>query len=136
VLGESPRKSMKAVSGLHGRTYKERIVELGLPSLEDRRHEANMVQVYKILSESDVSYSGQWFDKMENARQTRQVDGPQLRAARAGHEFQRGFFSVRAVDRWNSLPRHIKEAATVNSFKSQYRLHMRSRVAQTEDRLG
>jgi hypothetical protein len=91
-----------------------------------------MVQVYKILSESDVSYSGQWFGKMENARQTRHVDGPQLRA---GHKFWHGFFSVRAVDRWNSLPRHIKEAATVNSFKSQYRLHIRSRVAQTEDRL-
>jgi hypothetical protein len=127
---------VRAISGLHGRTYKERLEELGLPSLEDRRHEADMVQVYKIISENDTSYSGQWFDKMENARQTRHVDGLQLRAARAGHEFRRGFFSVRAVDRWNSLPPHTKEAATVNSFKSQYRLHVRSRVAQTEDRPG
>jgi hypothetical protein len=90
-------RAVRAVSGLHGRTYKEQIVELGLPSLEDRRHEADMVQVYKILSESDVSYSGQWFDKMENARQTRHVDGPQLRAARAGHEFWRGFMWMRGI---------------------------------------
>jgi hypothetical protein len=81
VLVESVQeRAVKAVSGLHGRTYKERIEEIGRPSLEDRRHEADMVQVYKILSESDVCYSGQWFDKMEIARQTWHVDGPQLSA--------------------------------------------------------
>jgi ribonucleases P/MRP protein subunit RPP40 len=116
-LEKVQERAVRAVSGLRGRSYKERISELGLPSLDDRRHEADMVQVYKILSEGDRVFSDQWFETMENARQTRHVDSPQLRAARASHGFRHGFFSMQAVDRWNSLPRQVKEAANVNSFK-------------------
>ena len=45
---------LKAVSGLRGGTYEERLAELGLPSLQDRRREIDMVQTFKILRGLDV----------------------------------------------------------------------------------
>ena len=44
---------MKAVSGLKGKTYEQRLAELKLPSLSDRRREIDIVQTYKLLNESD-----------------------------------------------------------------------------------
>ncbi len=35
------------VSGLKGVNYKEKLVEVGIPTLEERRHQADMVQTFK-----------------------------------------------------------------------------------------
>jgi hypothetical protein len=40
------QRAVKAVSGLRGQTYSERLAELDLPSLEDRRKEADLMQVF------------------------------------------------------------------------------------------
>jgi hypothetical protein len=44
-LEKIQERAVEAVSGLRGRTYSERLKELDLPSLEERRREADMVQV-------------------------------------------------------------------------------------------
>jgi hypothetical protein len=41
------------VSGLGGNNYEKRSAELGLTSLEERRHQADMLQVFKILTGKD-----------------------------------------------------------------------------------
>ena len=48
------QKAVKAVSGLKGRTYEERLTEVGLLSLRDRRKETDMVQTFKIVRGIDV----------------------------------------------------------------------------------
>jgi hypothetical protein len=102
--GKIQERAVKAVSGLRGRTYSERLKELDLPSLEERRREADMIQVYKIMCDDDSEYSEKWFTKMENGRQTRRNTGMMLRPQRAAHNFRRSFFSCRVAEPWNSLP--------------------------------
>jgi hypothetical protein len=41
------------VSGLKGTTYNEKLEELGLTTLEETRHQTDMLQVYKILTGKD-----------------------------------------------------------------------------------
>ena len=53
ILERVQRRAVKAVSGLKGQSYEERLQELGLPSLSDRRREIDMVQTYKLIKESD-----------------------------------------------------------------------------------
>ena len=58
------------MSGLIGHTYEERLVELRLTSLRDRRREIHMAQTYRIVNGPD---SYQWFE--DNRRPTRAVAG-------------------------------------------------------------
>jgi hypothetical protein len=37
------------VSGLKSDNYSERLAELGLPTLEERRHQADMAMIHKIM---------------------------------------------------------------------------------------
>ncbi len=38
------------ISGLTERTYEDRLKELGIVTMEERRHQMDMLQTYKILS--------------------------------------------------------------------------------------
>jgi ribonuclease P/MRP protein subunit RPP40 len=38
------------IAGLKSRDYSERLKELGLTTMEERRHQLDMVQVYKIVN--------------------------------------------------------------------------------------
>jgi ribonuclease P/MRP protein subunit RPP40 len=49
------------VSGLKGNTYDERLKEVGLFTLEERRHQADMVQTYKIVTGKDTVNRENWF---------------------------------------------------------------------------
>ena len=49
------------VSGLKAATYEARVKELGLQSLEERRHQADMCMMHKILQTEDGPDSGTWF---------------------------------------------------------------------------
>ena len=64
------QKAVKAVSGLKGRTYEERLTEVGLLSLRDRRKETDMVQTFKIVRGIDV---------VEDFLEERASDRPQTR---------------------------------------------------------
>ena len=105
------------VSGLKAGTYEEKLKELGLTTLEERRHQADMTQVYKILTEKDMVKSDTWFLSVSNAeRNTRSAADPlNLRIQTARLEVRRHFFKYRVVEDWNRIPSSLK---STNSFKN------------------
>ena len=56
------RKAIGMVSGLKAQTYEERLKELGLQTLEERRHQADMFMVHKIIHTSGGLQSETWFE--------------------------------------------------------------------------
>ncbi len=56
------------VSGLKGKEYKERLKELGLTTLEERRHQADMLQTFKIVRGIDKVNSENWFQMAAQAK--------------------------------------------------------------------
>lgn len=124
VLLESVQKrAIKMVSGLEGKTYEDRLKEVGLTTLEDRRQRGDMIEVWKILHGKDDVDSGTWFSLAgEHAqRETRQSSDPlNLVKPRARLDIRQNFFSIRVVDKWNSLPSQIKSAKSINAFKNAY----------------
>ena len=114
------------VSGLSGSTYEEKLEEIGLTTLEERRTRGDMIEVYKILTgKVDVSPET-WFTMAPDAdrrqgRVTRDSKGL-LNIVRneANNDIRRNFFSVRVWENWNNLDTHIKEAPTTNAFKNRY----------------
>ena len=118
-------RAVKAVSGLKGREYEEKLAELGLPSLSERRAEIDMVQTFKIVNRIDDVRSDQWFSRADMRRPTRTTAGRDiLLKERSNHEFRRNFYSQRVIDPWNELPDQLKEAKSVASFKRQLRRHV------------
>jgi hypothetical protein len=103
-----------------------------MPSLEDRRIEADRALTHKILSDSEQGYSDRWF-KMANSRRTMRLTAGarNLLPKRGQHEYRREFFSLRVVDTWNRLPEPVKAADTAAAFKRRYRQHIECRVART-----
>ena len=51
-------------------------------------------------------------------------NGFKLAVPRCRTELRRRFWSVRCVQRWNSLPADVVQAATVETFKNKLDLHM------------
>jgi hypothetical protein len=124
-------RAIKAVSGLQGKTYHERLSELKMQSLDARRMEADMVLTYKILSDCDTKFHEQWFELAADRRPTRQSSGvSNLLARRSNHEYRREFFSNRVVEKWNRLPDTVKAAPSAGAFKNRYRHHLETSVAR------
>ena len=55
------RRVVKMVSGLKSADYEGRLKELGITTLEERRHQADMLYVYKVLTGREDVDKCQWF---------------------------------------------------------------------------
>ena len=113
------------ISGLRAETYEEKLRELNLETLEARRTKLDMIQTFKILKGYDNVDSSLWFktyDQSNTTHATRLSQHPlnlkQQTIPRT--EIRRNFFSLRVINKWNSLPDDVKNAANVSTFKSKY----------------
>lgn len=121
-LEKIQRRAISMVSGLGGQSYEEKLKSLHLTTLRERRHRADMAQVFKILTGRDKVKSETWFRKADE--QQRRARGAahehSLRASRVRLDVRKNFFSQRVVDDWNQIPDAIKDSVSVNSFKKSY----------------
>jgi hypothetical protein len=67
VVEKVQRRAVNMISGLKARTYAEKLRELELTTLEERRHQTDMGQVYKIIIGKDMVKSEVWFQKVDGA---------------------------------------------------------------------
>ena len=132
-LEKVQQKAVRSISGLQGKTYEERLAEVGLPSLRVRRKEIDMVQTFKIVRGID-EIEDMMEGRARDRPQTRQNDGmDNLIVQRSQHEFRKNFFTVRVTRDWNSLPDNVKNARNVASFKCLYRRHRAGTVAPASE---
>ena len=61
MLEKIQKRAVNMLSGLKASIYEEKLKELGLTTLEERRHQTDMVQVNKIVTGSDMVKSDSWF---------------------------------------------------------------------------
>jgi hypothetical protein len=93
------------VSGLEVSSY-EKLRELGLTTLEERSHQADMWEIFKIATRKDNVDRESWFKMASEAPvMTRQAAGPlNIVKSRSSLNVRANYFSVRAVERWNNIP--------------------------------
>jgi hypothetical protein len=118
------QKAVGMISGLKGKTYEEKLKELGLPTLEKRRYRADLLQLYKILNDIDSVESRTWFKVVNFER-------PNTRAINSDHgvinfliptkrnELSKNFFCTRVAKYWNDLPVIVKKASSISIFKKR-----------------
>jgi hypothetical protein len=110
------------ISGLKGAAYGEKLAELSLTTLEERRHQTDMLQTLKILRGFDRVSSDTWFQRVDTSvRTTRSAADPlNLKPQPARLDIRRNFFSNRVTEPWNLIPSELKNAKTGSFFKRAY----------------
>jgi len=110
------------VRRLEHMSYDKRLKVLGLYSHAQRRLHGDLIEVYKILNDKDIVDKATFFQLSPTAS-TLRGHGMKLFLPRARLHVRKYFFSHRVVPHWNSLPQHVVEAPSVNSFKSRLDKH-------------
>ena len=122
ALEKVQERAIKMVSGLESKLYKERLKELGLQSLEDRRVRGDMTQVWKIMNSHDNLEKNDFFAPVnQNIQRTRlRAVRVNLQKKRVETDIRKYSFAIRVPDYWNSLPIEMKEARNLIIFKNMY----------------
>ena len=122
VLEAVQKRFVSLIKGLKSDTYEDKLGELGLTTLERRRHRGDCLEVYKILNNIEGLDCSKYFNFVEesNPFHTRSVSKKLLKIKRHSNNFGRHSFQTRAALSWNSLPLEIRDSPSVNSFKARY----------------
>ena len=125
ILEKIQKRAITLTFGLSGSTYEEKLKELGLISLENKKKRGDLIQVWIILHGHDYVDKNKWFSSAyvpEEGRgiQTRQSKDPlNLKVLVVKTEIYRNFFSTRCVNMWNEIPQDVKNAKNLNIFKNK-----------------
>ena len=114
------RRAIRAVSGLTANTYRGRLKELGLLTLEARRDLFDLVQTFNIVHGLvDDVYKDVWFTMVGDnpIRVTREKSDLLFVRQNPRIEVRQNFFSNRVINAWNNLPSDLKSVVSVPSFK-------------------
>ena len=125
LLEKVQQRATRLLPELRHAAYTDRLKDLQLPTLAYRRQRADLIQIFRMLK---------GYDKVDASRFFKLAQGSTTR----GHNFKivkqrfhtrlrQYAFSIRSVNNWNSLPKEVVNATTVNQFKSslerQWRNH-------------
>ena len=101
-------------------TYEERLAELKLPKLEDRRIRGDMIETYKLITgKEDVNANN--FFSMATVRSARNnTHEMKIRKKHSRLEVRRNYFSQRVSQKWNNLSPEEVGAKKTSEFKEKY----------------
>ena len=111
------RRATTLLPCLNDKTYRERLIFLGLPLLEYRRDRADKIQIYKILNDIDKVNKDKLFTMSHNIG-TRGLPF-KLYENRYRFNVRVNYFSNRGINLWNELPENTVMASTLVSIKSR-----------------
>ena len=119
MLEKVQKRATKLVPSLRNLSYEERLKELKLYSLSDRRLRGDLILMYRIITK-DIKINTNQLFTMEKNSKTRghafkvHVDN------KSNSDIRRNYFTERVVQPWNNLPNNIVNSTTVKHFKAQY----------------
>ena len=129
LLENVQRRAVRSISGLSG-SYEEKLKELKMYSLKDRRTRGDMIETYKIVHRIEDVDPSAYFTFPAANHATRQAvsvteDGTVLpwyglQKGPSRLELRAQFFTQRVINNWNSLPLEVKNSASTNAFKNNY----------------
>ena len=127
LLENVQKRFVRMVSGLTGITYEEKLQELGMMSLKDRRKYFDLIETFKcIRGLTNVDYK-QWFTLIgdDNRRPTRGAYYPlNISPQRCRLDVRQNFFPNRVANAWNSLPHDMRQNLSLSAFKTNLKSHI------------
>jgi hypothetical protein len=110
------RRFTKRINGLRDLTYPERLVSLGLKSLEYRRIVFDLCMTYSICNRLvDLEFDNFFIRNLSRTR----GHSWKLSVPAVNSDTRKYFFAHRVIGVWNSLPEDVVSARTIISFKKK-----------------
>ena len=126
-LEKVQQKFIGMISGLKGQDYNEKLKEVGLPTLVERRLRSDLIQTFKIVKGIDKLNPSTIFNFIPGDRPaTRTGHRLNLVQRHSRTDTAKYAFSSRVVPHWNSLPGELKDINTLYSFKKGLDKHLKS----------
>ena len=121
ALENVQRRATRQLPTLSKLPYEERLQTLKLPTLAYRRVRGDMIEVYKIMNEIyDTDVTLFLKTRVQSAERTSQRGHKfQLYTEHINKNIRKHSFAVRVINIWNSLPKEVAEAPSINSFKNR-----------------
>jgi Reverse transcriptase (RNA-dependent DNA polymerase)/Endonuclease-reverse transcriptase len=117
-LEKVQRRMVGMVSGLSATNYEDKLLELGLESLEARRKNADIHMMHKLVHGIGDIDRSTWFENLTGNNMTRaRADPLNVKCKHGTLEIRKNFFSNRIVKGWNEIPAEIKNISTPGKFK-------------------
>jgi len=106
------------VAGFRYKPYEERLRLLGLTTLEKCRARGDLIETYKIISGREMISKDLFF---QHALTHYGLRGHSMKIykPRCCTDLRKNSFSLRVIDDWNSLPKSVVSASSVNDFKNK-----------------
>ena len=122
ILEKVQKRAVNMVIGLRGRSYEEKLKEVGLTSLQQRRRRGDQIQVWKYLhNQCPMSEDMFTMSSEQHSRVTRHTKKPyNIEKPKGNLEVRRNFFSVRCVEAWNNLPAKVQSIDNLLDFEIEY----------------
>ena len=125
-LEQVQSRAVNMVAGLKGRSYEQKLSEVGLTTLEKRRTRGDMIQTFRIVNGKDHVDPHTWFtmaderDRLGAASTRHSRDSTRMVEGGSKTELRRNFFSQRVPSMWSSLPVSTRNKNSVVAFKAAF----------------
>ena len=132
LLENVQRRATKLVGRLRNKGYEERLKELKLTKLQDRRSRGDMILTYRLLNGMEGTDYNTFFTFNDNYYNLR-GHSMKLKVTLEHLNIRKNFFAKRVVEKWNSLTEFEVSAPSTATFKKRYDMmeNVRQRLNQT-----
>jgi hypothetical protein len=117
------RSFSKRIHGLRDLSYDQRLLELGLPRLEQRRLMIDLQLTARITTRRSCNPAEMFFNKATDRSLTLRGHNRRLGVPVHSHGVSRRMFWHRVLIAWNELPQEVVQAR--NDFKTRLSVYLR-----------
>ena len=145
VIENVQKRMTRMVSNKRGATYEERLENIGLTTLTERRDRGDMIEVFRTMKGFNKVDKNEWFELRDptTSRATRSTvaiteEGKKTRSdvifkGCVRLDARKFFFAERVAEEWNKLPDTVRDQKSINAFKNRYDEWKRKQKTITND---
>ena len=107
------------VPELNDLSYQERLMDIGLPTLQERRERGDLITMFKLVNNMEKVDREDLVVKVEEQERRTRGHTKKLKKTQCFGDIKKYSFPHRTVETWNKLKEEVVTAKSVHMFKEK-----------------